>query len=96
MNERSTVCALCGRATWLTFHHLIPKKVHRRKRFRKSCSQQQLNAGIWVCRPCHSAIHRFIDEMSLAKNYASLEALKTHPMLVRHCQWQSKQRRELK
>ena len=86
------VCPLCARRTALTFHHLIPRKVHRRAHFKKHYSRLQLNQGIDICRTCHNGVHRRYDEMSLAKDFASLEKLRTDPELARFFDWVSKQR----
>ena len=50
---RPDSCATCGRSTALTFHHLIPRKLHRRPRFKRLYDRETLNAGIHVCRACH-------------------------------------------
>ncbi|MBT8115304.1 MAG: hypothetical protein KJP04_07980 [Arenicella sp.] len=63
-------CPLCQRLTHLTFHHFVPRKVHRRAHFKKHFTKDQLNQGVAVCRQCHSGIHRFYDEMHLAKRLA--------------------------
>ena len=78
----------------LTFHHLIPKKVHRRPHYRKHFSKAVLQEGIWVCRLCHSAIHRQFDEMTLAKRLNSLEAILEESFILRHIEWAKKQRVE--
>lgn len=80
-------CALCGRTCNLTFHHLIPRKLHRRVAFRKNFSREELNRGIDVCRLCHDAIHDFYDEMTLARSFPGLEALRRDPRLARHFEW---------
>lgn len=85
-------CALCGRTAPLTFHHLIPRKVHRRPRFRSDYSREQLAEGIDVCRLCHKAIHRFHDEMTLATRLNTLDALTDDPLLARHAAWAARQR----
>ena len=85
-------CSLCHRVTWMTFHHLIPKKMHRRPYFRKHFAKEQLQAGINLCRPCHSGIHRLYDEMTLAKHYASLQALQDSEAVQRHVTWVKKQK----
>lgn len=85
-------CCLCGRHTDLTFHHLIPRKVHRRAHFRKHVPQEQLQAGVALCRPCHKAVHRLFDEMTLARELNTLEALRAAPAMQRHIQWVRKQR----
>jgi len=76
----------------LTFHHLIPKKVHRRAHFRRHFSKEKLQAGVRVCRLCHRGIHREYDEMTLARQFRSLEALRGDPVLARHFEWVAKQR----
>ena len=50
-------CPFCGRRLALTFHHLIPKKVHRRARYRRRFSREELALGIYLCRDCHDGIH---------------------------------------
>ena len=85
-------CLLCGRDTWLTLHHLIPRKVHRRQHFRKHYTKQELQQGILICRKCHHAIHQFYDEMHLAKHLNTLTALRNDPLLAEHFRWVSKQR----
>jgi len=89
---KSGQCPLCKRHTALTFHHLIPRKVHRRAHFKKHYSKAKLNHGIDICRTCHSGIHRRYDEMSLAKNLASIEALQSDTELARFFGWVAKQR----
>jgi len=92
IKHKTGPCALCGRHTGLTFHHLIPRKMHRRNFFRKRIDQNTLQNGIAVCPPCHWAIHRLYDEMTLAKQLNTLEALRDDPALQRHVQWVRKQR----
>lgn len=75
----------------LTFHHLIPKKVHRRARFKKHFDKAALQTGISVCRLCHRGIHRQYDEMTLATQYHSAEALLADETLARHFAWVAKQ-----
>ena len=84
------LCVLCKQARELTFHHLIPRKMHRRTHFRKHFSKTELNQGIEVCRPCHKGLHRLYDEMTLAKQFYSLELLLTDPQIQKHIQWSGK------
>jgi 5-methylcytosine-specific restriction endonuclease McrA len=88
------VCATCQQERSLTFHHLIPKKLHRRNHFKRSYSKEALSQGVYVCRPCHDGIHRLFDEMTLAKQFASLSALLADESLGRHFGWVAKQRRQ--
>ncbi len=87
-------CELCRRMTRLTFHHLIPRKLHRRNRFRKHYSREELNRGIAICRQCHNGLHLLYDEMTLAKRFATLEALLSDEAVRRHVAWSSRQKRE--
>lgn len=89
---RPAQCPLCNRTTKLTFHHLIPKKMHRRTFFRKNFSKATLNAGINICQKCHSGIHETYDEMTLAKQFPSLTAIQSDPTLKRHFAWVAKQK----
>jgi len=67
--------------------------MHRRTFFKKHYAKAQLQAGIMVCRLCHKAIHRFYDEMTLAKQYHSLELLLNSELIQQHLLWASKQKR---
>ena len=89
----SDACVLCNRSLPLTFHHVIPKLVHKRRWVRQLYSSEQLQEGIWVCKPCHSAIHRFIDHAELARSFHTVEQLKSHEELGKFVRWSSKQRR---
>ena len=60
-------CPCCSRTVPLTFHHLVPKKVHRRNRYKKLYSKNDLNRGVYLCRRCHKGIHRTFDELTLAE-----------------------------
>jgi hypothetical protein len=85
-------CPLCRRSTALTFHHLIPKKMHRRRFFQKTYKRQQLAAGVYICRLCHNGVHQIFDEMTLAKCFNTLENLLQNEALQKHCQWVARQR----
>lgn len=86
-------CPFCTREMPLTFHHLIPKKVHRRKRFKRTYSREALARGIFICRRCHDGIHDRYSEMELAKHLNTPEALAGDPRLKRHFDWVARQRR---
>mgnify|MGYP000648655434 CR=1 FL=1 len=86
-------CPLCQRNVSLTFHHLIPKKMHRRRYFRKTYTRHQLATGIYLCRLCHNGVHDLFDEMVLAKNLNTPALLQRNALLTKHCQWVARQRR---
>ncbi len=89
---KTGICPLCHRKTRLTFHHLIPKKMHRRAHFKKRYTKQELNDGIAICRQCHDGIHRFYSEMELAKHFDTQKALQADEDLANYFEWVSKQR----
>ncbi|MEM7333188.1 MAG: hypothetical protein AAF490_13955 [Chloroflexota bacterium] len=93
MDEKRGTCALCRRHQPLTFHHLIPKKVHRHTRYKKHFTRQQLNQGIYICRMCHSGLHQLYDEMTLAKELSTLERLREDTAVQKHVNWVRKQKR---
>lgn len=92
VNDKTDPCPLCHRETFLTFHHLIPKKIQRRTRFQKDYSKEELNRGVYICRLCHKGIHTLYDEMQLAKYLNTVPALKKNDRLRRHFAWVAKQK----
>lgn len=91
-SEQQGICTCCGRNTMLTFHHLIPRKLHRRTAFKKRYTRDELNQGIAVCRACHSGIHDLYTEMQLAKAFTHLNQLLADPALQLHFAWVAKQK----
>ena len=85
-------CPFCGRDLPLTFHHLIPRKLHRRTRFRKQYSREQLNRGIDICRQCHDGIHERYDEMTLYRDFDQPDKLIADPALARYFDWVARQK----
>ncbi|MDX1736137.1 MAG: hypothetical protein R3228_17305 [Halioglobus sp.] len=86
-------CPFCARSLALTFHHLIPRKVHRRPRFRRRYDAAELARGVYCCRDCHDAIHATYPEMELASRLNSPAALAQDAALQRHFAWLARQRR---
>jgi len=94
-------CELCSRQQQLTFHHLIPRETHstwiKRKRLPDGVSgdatSHWLNLyGTMVCRQCHSHIHHSEPNISLAKDYNTLEKLREHDKIQRWIVWASSQK----
>lgn len=84
LNVDLNACQMCQRSMPLTFHHLFPKKIHKRIQERtykghsesKGIPKDELRTcGIMICRPCHSALHRTFDHEHLAKHLNSLGAI---------------------
>ncbi|KAI4697700.1 uncharacterized protein J4E84_000833 [Alternaria hordeiaustralica] len=75
-STRATACELCSR-DWvpLTYHHLIPKAAHARVRKRGWHTEDKLNSVAWLCRACHSFVHRLAGNEELAKSFYTVELI---------------------
>jgi hypothetical protein len=76
----------------LTFHHLIPRKLHRRTHFRKNFARGERQRGIAICRLCHDGVHDAYDEMTLARTFRSPDRLMADARLRKHFNWVAKQK----
>lgn len=88
MIKTAQTCELCGRSRPLTFHHLIPRTLHRNKWFKKRYSRDELRSGLELCRDCHSAIHRFVPrEKDLGRDYWTKTLLLEHEQIAKFVAW---------
>jgi hypothetical protein len=71
----AAACELCDRHAPLTRHHLIPRTTHAKFIKLGYAKQFLLHHVIEICRPCHSSVHRFADESTLAMDFNSLAKL---------------------
>lgn len=74
---RTTACELCER-DWvpLTYHHLIPRSTHDRVLKRGWHTEDKLNSVAWLCRACHSFVHRLATNEELAKSYYTVDLIR--------------------
>ena len=73
----AVVCPLCGRAippAQRDAHHLVPKSKGGRQ-------------TTFMHRVCHRQIHAVLTETELARQYATVEALLSHPELKTFVSW---------
>lgn len=69
-------CEICQREHLpLTYHHLIPRQVHAKVVKRGWHSEWELNKVAWLCRACHSYVHKIATNEELAKELYSVELL---------------------
>ncbi|KAL6707416.1 hypothetical protein ACN47E_004195 [Coniothyrium glycines] len=73
---RAAACELCAR-DWvpLTYHHLIPRSAHERVRKRGWHEDHVLHSVAWLCRACHSFVHRLAGNEALAKGFYTVELI---------------------
>lgn len=74
--SKTTECEMCGR-DWvpLTCHHLIPRFVHAKALKRGWRREDELQSVAWLCRACHSFVHRFAGHEQLAREFYTVERL---------------------
>lgn len=74
--SQASDCEICGR-DWvpLTYHHLIPRFVHGKALKRGWHRQEDLQNVAWLCRACHSFVHRLFGHEELAREYFTVERL---------------------
>jgi hypothetical protein len=72
----SNECEICGRTQLpLTYHHLIPRAVHAKVLKRNWHSKEKLDSVAWLCRACHSFVHRCASHEELAREWFTVERL---------------------
>jgi hypothetical protein len=82
------LCALCESEGADSFHHYIPRTLHRNKWFKKRFLREEMRQGIDVCKSCHRAIHDLIpDEKELGRDYNTMEKLLAHPQFSAYIKW---------
>ncbi|APA08973.1 hypothetical protein sscle_04g037430 [Sclerotinia sclerotiorum 1980 UF-70] len=81
-------CELCNR-DWipLTYHHLIPKFVHAKVLKRGWHTEEELNNVAWICRACHSFVHRVAGHEELAREFYTVELLREREDVARFVEW---------
>ncbi|KAF2835964.1 hypothetical protein M501DRAFT_981360 [Patellaria atrata CBS 101060] len=96
-STRASACEICDR-DWipLTYHHLIPRSTHERVMKRGWHKEWELEKVAWLCRACHSFVHRAVGNEELAREFYSVEKLlgredvKGFAGWVRRVRWKSR------
>lgn len=89
------VCELCEREhlEFLTFHHLIPRALHSKKRYRKKYTLEEMRTrGLHLCKQCHRGIHDLLNEKQLGESFNTKELLLAHEGVAKHVAWAKKQK----
>ena len=91
--RKPSACELCEREQPLTFHHLIPKKNHRKSYFKRRYSKEELvNRGLWLCRLCHRHLHKTFDEKELGRQLNTRRTLLERPEVQTFLAWARRQK----
>lgn len=89
--SRATECEICGREHLpLTYHHLIPRAVHAKAVKRGWHADWELNKVAWLCRACHSFVHRLASNEELAKDWYSVDLLLDREDVQKWATWVSR------
>ena len=86
-SKREGQCALCERRGPVSFHHLIPRRNHANKWFKKRFTREQMAGGIDLCDDCHRALLKSIDHKSLGREYNTIEAIRAHRQMATFIEW---------
>lgn len=75
-STRTEACEICER-DWipLSYHHLIPRGVHAKVVKKGWHDEWMLNSVAWLCRACHSFVHRMASNEELAREYFTVERI---------------------
>lgn len=86
-------CEMCER-DWLplTYHHLIPRFVHAKAVKKGWHRGEDLQNVAWLCRACHSFVHRFAGHEELAREYFTVEKLLEQEEVRSFAMWVSRVR----
>ncbi|KAF2760885.1 hypothetical protein EJ05DRAFT_508122 [Pseudovirgaria hyperparasitica] len=86
--DTADCCEICLREHMpLTYHHLIPKSVHDKVIKRGWHEARQLNDVAWLCRQCHSFVHRIAGNEELAREWYTVEKLLEREDVQRWARW---------
>ena len=94
VGEQIDRCELCDRRKKLTRHHLVPRAVHRKKRYVNRFGKKEMRKrGLMICKDCHNGIHDLIpNEKELADKYHTKELLLANEAIRKHIAWVKKQK----
>ncbi|OJJ47535.1 hypothetical protein ASPZODRAFT_94072 [Penicilliopsis zonata CBS 506.65] len=84
----TTACEICDR-DWipLTYHHLIPKQVHAKVLKKGWHEPHMLGSVAWLCRACHSFVHRMASNEVLAREYYTVERILERDEVQQWAKW---------
>ncbi|TKA43656.1 hypothetical protein B0A54_05439 [Friedmanniomyces endolithicus] len=85
---RPAGCEICAREHLpLTYHHLIPRQMHAKAVKRGWHREWELQRVAWLCRACHSYLHRVATNEELARKLYSVELVMERKDVVKWANW---------
>jgi len=93
IETRPSACEICER-DWVptTYHHLIPRAVHAKVLKRGWHEERELNSVAWLCRACHSFVHRMASNEELAKEWYTVDRICEREDVQKWAMWVGKVR----
>ena len=90
---RADACEICDR-DWipLSYHHLIPRGVHAKVLKKGWHDEWMLNSVAWLCRACHSFVHRMATNEELAREYYTVDLILERDDVLDWARWVSRVR----
>ena len=76
----------------MTYHHLIPRQMHAKAVKRGWAKEWELQKVAWLCRACHSFVHRIASNEELARDWRSVEDLMEREDVQAWAKWVGKVR----
>lgn len=88
IETRTSACEICER-DWVptTYHHLIPRQVHAKVLKRNWHDEHRLNSVAWLCRACHSFVHRMASNEELARQWYTVDLICEREDVQKWAQW---------
>lgn len=85
---KTEACEMCER-WWvpLTYHHLIPREVHEKVLKRGWHEEKMLQSVAWLCRACHSFVHRMASNEELAREYYTIDRICAREDVEKFAKW---------
>lgn len=91
MASRPDGCEICQREHLpLTYHHLIPRQVHAKVLKRGWHKEWELNKVAWLCRACHTFVHKIGSNELLARELYSVDLLLEREDVQKWAAWVAK------
>ncbi|KAJ5724070.1 hypothetical protein N7488_002105 [Penicillium malachiteum] len=90
---RTDACEICDR-DWipLSYHHLIPRGVHAKVLKKGWHDEWMLNSVAWLCRACHSFVHRMATNEELARQWYTVDRIMEREDVRDWAKWVSRVR----